>query len=569
MSSKQGFEFFAVSLSSYVRPKIEENKSRDWVLNGKQNSFYQYIIDRNNGSPTNSAVNKSYADLIFGRGLSSKNTNSQMEGWLFLKSVLKDSELKKIITDFQIFGEASIQVIKTKGNKKKIAEIAHIPKNLVVPSLENEDGEIENYWYCKDWRQISKYPPVKYPAFGTSNEAIEIYVIKPYSPSKNYFADPDYLAGLPYAEMEEEIANNNINSIRQGLSAGYIINVPEGHSWSDEQKEEFKRQIKAKLTGSNNASQFVVSFNGTEVQITITPFPINENIHKQWEFLTEEAKQQILTSHRATSPSLVGIISSSGFSNTADEMDTAEEQLVKRVIRPKQEFILSAIDDIISTQGIFLDLFFLPLTEAQQQSVNMSSQDTYKGVNFNEIATKLIELGEEIDENEWEVLEDEPCEAITLSESQLNNIIRLAQSPKTTDKNSAQDTSLFKIRYKYAGNPLPQREFCRKVINANKVYRAEDLDDNYNYNEEFAPSGRSSYNIFLFKGGVNCKHFWQRVIYLKKGNEQISVNDARKMILELDPKDRKEARWKENDSRVAKIAEEENNYWSLQPNYRR
>ena len=38
---------------------------------------------------------------------------------------------------------------------------------------------------------------------------------------------------------------------------------------------------------------------------------------------------------------------------------------------------------------------------------------------------------------------------------------------------SEQDTSLFKVRYKYAGNPKPEREFCQKVMKAGKVYRKE------------------------------------------------------------------------------------------------
>lgn len=56
-----------IQLSNYVRPKLEENKSKIWVLNGRDNCFYQYIIDRNNGSVTNSAINKSYCDLIYGK----------------------------------------------------------------------------------------------------------------------------------------------------------------------------------------------------------------------------------------------------------------------------------------------------------------------------------------------------------------------------------------------------------------------------------------------------------------------------------------------------------------------
>ena len=191
-----------------------------------------------------------------------------------------------------------------------------------------------------------------------------------------------------------------------------------------------------------------------------------------------------------------------------------------------------------------------------EKNVNLSSQN----VDY------LISLGEVIGDD-WEIIENERCDEITFSESDLN-LIELAQAPKTSDKKSKQDTSLFKVRYQYAGSKQGERDFCNKVIEADKVYREEDLNANYNYNEELSPSGTDSYNIFLFKGGVNCKHWWQRVVYLKKGNDRISVNQAIKMILELDPKDRKEARFDKNDKRVAKVAEAQNNYWSLTPDYR-
>ena len=168
----------------------------------------------------------------------------------------------------------------------------------------------------------------------------------------------------------------------------------------------------------------------------------------------------------------------------------------------------------------------------------------------------------------WEVIDDRRCDEITLKESDLNTVFEFASVPKTSNKKSEQDTSLFKIRYKYAGNPKGERVFCNKLIEANKLFRAEDLDANYNYNEELAPEGTDSYNIFKFKGGVNCKHWWQRVVFLKKGNKSISVNQAKKMILALEPSERADAKWKTNDKEVAQVAESKNNYWSLKPNYR-
>ena len=56
-------------------------------------------------------------------------------------------------------------------------------------------------------------------------------------------------------------------------------------------------------------------------------------------------------------------------------------------------------------------------------------------------------------------------------------------------------------------------------------------------------------------------------MFLKKGNKSISVNEAKKMILALEPSERADAKWKANDKEVAQVAETKNNYWSLKPGY--
>ena len=568
MSNKKS-DIRLIQMNNYVRPKLDENKSKDWVLNGRKNEFYQYIIDRNNGSPTNSAINNSYINLIYGKGLYLKSGSAN--DWLAFMTAFRPKEIRKIVSDFQIFGEASFQKVKAKG-RNELPYFYHLPKERVVPQIANEYEEIEGYWYSKNWEEytLAENKPEYFPAFGTSNEETEIYCIKPYRAGKEYFADPDYLAGLPYAEMEEEISNYYVSHIKNGLSFGYIINIPDGNSLSPEEKDELERKIKSKLTGSSNAGKFVLSFNGRDAEITVTPLQVND-AHKQWQYLTEEARQQLLTSHLCTSSSLVGVNTTSGFSSTADEMDMAESQLMKRVISPKQNYIIEALEEIAMFIGLNLELGFKPLTETQNTiKTEMNTHVCCSDEKKNDVvinADSLIALGEEISDN-WELLDERVCEEVTLKESDLNTVFEFAQTPKTTNKKDVQDTSLFKIRYRYKGNPNGEREFCNKVIQANKVYRSEDLNANYNYNEDFAPSGKSSYNIFLYKGGVNCKHFWQREIYLKKGNDKISVNKARKMILELEPSERKDAMWEQNDKKVAQVAEKKNNYWSLKPNYR-
>jgi hypothetical protein len=558
-----------ITLSNYVRPKVVENKSRGYVLNGHHNSFYQYIIDRNNGSPTNSSINKTYNSLIYGGGLTYKNGIYGVNDWAKLQTVLRPADIRKMVADFQVFGEFACQVIQTKGGD--ISSIKHIPKQMVVPSICNEDYEIDSYWYSRNWRKINQNAPEQFPAFGyNANAPISIYVGSPYTVGDVYFATPDYLAGMPYCEFEEELANLNINSIKNGLSAGYIINVPNGKSLTPQEKDDFERQVRNRLTRTPNASQFILSFNGADVEITVTPLPQNSAIHKQWDWLSGEAKNQIMTAHRVISPSIIGLSTSSGFSSVAEEMDMAERQMVKRVIQPKKDFMTESFEHIISQFGMNLDLMFKPLTEDELKE-SSEENNTDIGLKKKDSIDEFIEMGEESLDG-YVPIDVRRCDEVTLTEAVLDDyLLEMTKSPKATpEKKSKQDTSLFAVRYRYAGSPSQsnQREFCTKVLSARRFYRIEDLDKQSTANSKFAPSGDTSYNIFLYKGGVNCKHWFERVIFLKENNKRITVTKAVKMILELEPSERADAKWQTNPKQVAQIAEQQNNYWSLTPNYR-
>ncbi len=542
---KQGSDIKLISLSNYVRPEVKEITSRDWVLNGKKNEFYQYILDRLSGSPTNSSIINTYVDLVYGRGLSYTNGNRGVSDWAKLQSILRPKELRKIIYDSVVFDEFSFQSIKNRG--RGLHSILHLKKQSIVPNKENEDGDIDTYWFSKDWTNTFKNVPEAFSAFGTSNDAIEVYRGMRYSPSSNYFPEPIYMSGLPYCEMEEEIANLNINHIKNGLTAGYVINIPDGMSLTPEQKDKIEKQIKAKLTGSPAAGTFVLNFQSRDSEpITVEVFPVAENIHKQWQWLTGEATQKILTAHRCTSPSIVGIISSSGFSNTADEMDTAEEQLMKRVIKPKQDFILDAIEEVLVHYGINLDLVFKPLTDTKEEKeeVKMSSQE-YKATE--EMANTLIDMGTEMDSKKWVHLSTADVDYDT--DDDLYDLIQLASTGTARpNAKSAQDSKDVAIRYRYVGNPLPERLFGKLMMTANKLYRKEDIIQmgDKSVNEGFGKGGSNTYSIWLYKGGGRlstafphgtCKHKWQREIYLKRDGDvdvksplakTISTSEARR-----------------------------------------
>ena len=566
----KNIELSVVKFATYVRPDEAVDKTRNWVLNGKKNSFYQYIIDRNAGSPTNGSINKTYTDLILGQGLSFVKNQSgsakNAQDWAKLNSILKAKDLKRIATDFQVFGAASMQI--QKNNKGELISISHIPKQSVVPAIENEDGEIDMYWHSKDWTNIfrTENTPIDYPAFGSSKEGLEIYVVRPYSVGMTYFESPDYVSGLQYSESEEEISNMYINSIKNGLSTGFIINVKNGYTIEPEDKKKFKKNVEEKLAGSSNGGSFIISFSGESVEVEVIPFPVNQGVHKQWEVLNDTCAQKILTSHRCPSPSIAGIISSSGFSNTAEEMDMAEEQLLKRVIAPKQKYLTDALEEILVSYDINLDLVFKPLTEVKDEAapeVEMSSHVCMAEHKVSEgVTEQLISMGED-ESSEWDLLCSSDVDYDT--DDDLLGLVQFATNTGVARPNSksSQDSEDIKIRYRYVGNPSPERLFCKKMISANKLYRKEDIIQmgSKTVNEGFGKRGTNDapYSIWLHKGGGllsetypngTCKHKWQREIYLKRGGG-VDVNSPLAKTISTSESRRRGYKVPTNDSDVS------------------
>jgi hypothetical protein len=517
--------------AQYVKPKIEENKFKNWVMNGKNNEYFLYVNDRYLGSPTNAAIINNYCKLIYGLGLQDK-------GGIDLSEYIDKKEIKKFTFDFYSQGMAYWQVIYNRD--KTINEIAHIEVDKIAPEIENKEGEIEGYWFCKDWTKQIEFPPERYAAFGKGESGeTEIFAVRPYKLGQDYFATPSYQAGLQYAEMEEEISNFCINHIKRGFSGGYIIHVPNSSSLSETEKDDLEIKIRQRLTGSSMAGSFVLDFAVGDEKITVQVVEVNTS-HKQWEVLREQAKEQIITAHEVVSPMLFGVRTATGFSNNADELEEAEAQTRKRVIRPIQEEITDSLESIFLAKDIETDLFFLGLSEEEEQAPETTGADIIEveahahpkaPENLDtELADGLIGLGEAEDLETWRIIDQgevtNPDEEIEIKFASTGTAIPNA--------NSEQDSDDIIIRYEYSPQKVTanSREFCKKMVTANKIYRKEDIlrMEGQSVNPGFGASGSDNYSIWLYKGGARCSHKWFRKIYVRRGSN-FDVNNPNIQII--------------------------------------
>ena len=549
----------ALSLSNYVSPSIEEKKNKAFVTYGDKNSYFQYLIDRYNGSPTNNAIINALSEMIYGKGLDATDSNKKPDAYAQAITLFHKDCVRKLASDLKLFGQCSMQVIYSK-DRKKIARVEHMPVETLAAEKCNDKGEIEGYYYFSDWAKYKRGNELtRIPAFGTSKEGLEILYVKPYRAGFKYYSPVDYQGGTQYAELEEEISNFHLNNILNGLAPSMLINFNNGTP-DPEQREMIERRIYEKFSGSSNAGKFILAFNDNpETAASIEPVQLSD-AHQQYEFLSSESSKKIMVSHRIVSPMLFGIKDDTGLGNNADELKTGSILFDNLVIKSFQGLLIESFDKILAYNNISLHLYFKTLQPLEFTDLeNVEDDETREeetGVKLsedNEIADKLIDLGENeedilkdydlIDEHDVDYeLDDELNEKI----NELNNEVKLVSTGRANKtKDSEQDGTTkssralgytFLVRYTYTkapGRASSSREFCEKMMKAKKVYRKEDIMamSNVAVNPGFGKNGADQYSIWLHKGGARCFHRWTRKIFLKKDDtrgvgKSISTNRA-------------------------------------------
>jgi len=596
-NSKSEISF--VNLSTYTSPIVEEVPNQDWIAYGADNNYFQFLIDRYNGSPTNNACINGISQQIYGKGLGATDSDKKPEQYAGMITLFKKDIVRKLCYDLKLMGQCAIQIIYSK-DRTKIAQIEHMPIETLRAEKANEDGDIPAYYYFKDWTKLKPSDkPLRIPSFGMSKENIEIYYIKPYKAGFYYYAPVDYQGGIQYAELEEEISNFHLNNIMNGLSPSMLINFNNGTP-NPQERELIEARIAQKFSGTSNAGKFILSFNDNkEAQAEITPVQLSD-AHNQYQFLSDESQSKVLVAHRVVSPMLLGIKDNTGLGNNADEIKTASLLMDNTVIRPFQELLIDCFDNILAFNNIALNLYFITLQPLEFTDVDRSVQSDEEieeetGVKMSlkkiddkqvyetieeaeaqaekmgckghhehkegdkvwympcEKHTELsIELGEEILNNlkgeiisdEWEFV-DELDEAENISNEdwanicieEKKNLFQQLNTIITSKPNgfSYLDSKNYKIRYKYVVGSTKamkddntSRPFCKNMMELSKagnVYRIEDIDkaSRDGVNEQLGHKGEP-YDLFKFKGGVYCRHKWNRVLYRLKANTKPSKN---------------------------------------------
>jgi hypothetical protein len=81
------------------------------------------------------------------------------------------------------------------------------------------------------------------------------------------------------------------------------------------------------------------------------------------------------------------------------------------------------------------------------------------------------------------------------------------------------------IKYRYSG-PTAQRDFCKAMMRLKKVYTKSEVERMSGLNPGFGPRGASTYDIFKYKGGPNCQHYWEQVRVFREDRKTVVVSEG-------------------------------------------
>jgi len=533
-------------LSDYTPVSASEKTDRGgFVSFGVDNLFPQYLRSLAETSPIHGSLCISIGDMIAGKGLDAGQYQSRVDALGTYDVYYGCSH------DLKKYGGFFIEVIYS-VDRLSIAKINHIPFEECRMAIEGEDETIIGVYQSDDWSapKKKKNKPTfipKYNPLTSTSEPRQIYWSFYYTSGQTY-PRPDYWSAVNYIELSKKIGIYHVNNISSGLFPSFIVSFFGGSPDPDQQRA-MMRDWENKLSGERNAGKFIMTFNERDTpKPDITAFPISD-ADKQYQFLSEASRTEVLTGHRVTTPLIFGIRAESGFGSNSDEMRIGLQIFNTQVIEPAQRRLAKAFTEVLSyeMEGVQINVIpntpielnpqvvtpepvasapVTPVTMSKVRDIDMSDEDEKYWIEA------MTERGEYIDLNEWQLVsEEDACHTHDEEVDAINKIQSLELAAYDSFANGDQkskwgDAGMYKLRYAYTTNVSKKsREFCKTMVSMSKngkVFRYEDIQNmsDAGVNGQFAPSGSSSYDIFTFKGGCFCKHAFKRLIFMRKRDEK-------------------------------------------------
>lgn len=350
-------------------PRLTEGGNYKFINYGDDNLYPQYLVNLTRTSALHRTLIENKAKLVAGAGITvngqpidewirtlSGPTAIRVDNLFYNRKFPLRDWLKKTAKDFEIFGAYSTEVIWSK-EFEYVKILKHIDCSKIRSGAMNKNGEIERYFYSRDWARWNTKDMTPISVFDTENRSDYNQIIykREYNPDLDYYTEPSYIGGLTYINLDSELGLFNLSHIQNGLNPGLVFKVPFQFK-SAEEKNAFMFEFMNHFKGSrNNKNPLILAKNGDQTwEIDKVDVP---NFDAQLIALGDFILQELIFAHRITNGALVGLLVPGKLGGTdAEELEYSTNQFMKFVIEPSRLMLEETLEDVLKTHDLDVDV---------------------------------------------------------------------------------------------------------------------------------------------------------------------------------------------------------------------
>jgi hypothetical protein len=323
--------------------KFEERvvKNQPWVNWGLENHFVNGLYDLLDYSPIHNACVRSKIDAIVGQGFTTDYRISTKET---LNDVFRD-----MVFDYIITGNLFLEVVWKQQRELGLAGLHYIPaKFMRVGVPNNTELEVSKYFYCRDWALWKRSGVIEFHQFDPKNFTDrQVIHIRDRNPAYWAYGSPQYLSVINDIRLNHEITVYNLANLINGANPSLWVHFSDGFPQSETEEMNILKRIEERYSGAQNAGKVTVSYSeGSEGKPEITQ--ISSNLQQGfYQEVFELVQRQILSGHKIPDGSLIGLPAPTGFSSSADLLETAHKLFLQTSIIPIQKFLIRELTPIV------------------------------------------------------------------------------------------------------------------------------------------------------------------------------------------------------------------------------
>ena len=381
---------FVIKLNTHKPPEFKEVRSKEWILYGSsgewKNRYPDYLLDLYNSSAKHHAIVNGKVDYIFGNGFMLNEGGLDTEGIAkandFLRHPNSEESLNdiaaKCIADLEIYNGFALEIIYNQTNRK-IAAIHHAEFKQY-----RKAKDADAYFFSEDWKKHSPETELIH-AFDHNNPGgKQLLYVRGYHPQSQAYPLPNYLGCIPYIEVDKEIANYQLNAIKNNFQAGKMINFFNGQP-PEEEQESIEGKLNKKFTGTDNANSFILNFNDSKEQGAEVINLDGNDFADRYQILEKTTQQNIFTGHRITDGALFGV-KEEGIFNTRQQLRDSYELFKNTYVNNRQMLVERVFNGLMEVQG-FVER--LEIRDVEPLGVEFSEQTKVSVMTTEEIREEI------------------------------------------------------------------------------------------------------------------------------------------------------------------------------------